>query len=100
MQLHRKFAAQGLVAVSLDVDLGDWGEKDKVLDFLKKQGAGFANFIFKDAPKTVSDWQDTHDANATPHYLVWDRAGKKVTLPYPQKPDAIEKILVDLLAEK
>lgn len=100
MQLHRQYVPQGLVVVSLDVDRGEWAQKDKVLDFLKKEGAGFANFIFKDKAVTVDDWKDKHDANATPVLLAWDRTGKKVTLPYPQKPDAIEKVLVELLAAK
>ena len=49
------------------------------------------------------------DLAVLPHADTWPLArtkrtlkiaGKKVTLPYPQKPDAIDKILVDLLAEK
>jgi hypothetical protein len=100
VQLHQQHAEKGLVCVSLNVEMGEIKEKDKVEAFLKKQGAAFANFIFKDDRKVVSDWQDKHDANATPNYLVWDRAGKPVKLPYPQKEAAIDKILADLLAEK
>ena len=100
VQLHQELAEMGLVCVSLDVELGEVEEKDKVEAFLKKQGAAFPNFIFKDDKKTVYAWQDKHDANATPNYLVWDRAGKQVTLPYPQKPDVIDKILLELLAAK
>jgi hypothetical protein len=100
VQLHRKFADRGLVVASLDVDRGEWEEKGKVLDFLKKQDATFANFIFKDKAVTVDDWKDKHDANATPVYLVWDRAGQKVKLPFPPKADVIEKILGELLDAK
>ena len=100
VQLHRKFATQGLVVVSLDVERSEWDEKVKVLDFLTKQQATFVNLIFKDKAVAVDDWKDKNGANATPVFLAWDRAGKRVTLPYPQKPDAIEKVLVELLDAK
>ena len=100
VQLHQQHAEQGLVCVSLDTYQPEWDKKNEVETFLKEQQATFANFIFKDDKNRVSDWLDKHDANNTPYYLVWDRAGNPVTLPFPQKPDAIDKILADLLAAK
>jgi hypothetical protein len=104
VQLHQKLSEQGLVCVSLDVDQDDWVErKDDVTEFLKNKNAAFANFVFKDDKKVVSDWQDKYDANATPAYLAWDRAGNPVKMPDfadQAKPAFMEKFVSDLLAQK
>jgi len=104
VQLHQKLSEKGLVCVSLDVEQDDWTDrKNDVTAFLKKQDAAFANFVFKDAKKAVSDWQDKYDANATPAYLAWDRAGKPVTMPGfadQASPEFMEKFVADLLAQK
>lgn len=104
VKLHQKYAEQGLVCVSLNVEQDDWKENRKECEaFLKEKGATFANFVFQDAKVTVSDWQDKYDANATPSYVAWDRAGKPVKMPGladQAKPEFMEKFVADLLAEK
>lgn len=100
VKLHDDYAAKGLVCVSLNMYPPEWDERDEVTKFLKEKGATFANFIFKDNKKRVSDWQDKFDANATPHYIAFDRKGKQAVLPERQTPEAIAERVKELLAEK
>ena len=62
MQLHRKYAGDGLVVMSLNIEQSEWEQKDKVLNFLTKQEATFPNYIFKDRPQKVDDWLEKYDA--------------------------------------
>jgi len=86
VQLHRDFAKDGLVVMSLDVIPEEWDEKDKVLKFLTGKEATFPNYIFADKPKAYEAWQAAHDAENTPAFVAFDRQGKWVryTEPKPQ----------------
>ncbi len=99
MQLHRKYAGQGLVVMSLDVDQGEWEQKDKVLKFLTDQGATFPNYIFKDRPQKVDDWTEKHDASATPALVAFDRQGTRVIVPDLKTVDEQEAFVKKLLAK-
>lgn len=81
VQLHRDFAAEGLVVMSLDIIPEEWDEKDKVLKFLTEQGATFPNYIFADKQKTLDTWQEAHEAEMTPAFVAFDRQGKWVRYP-------------------
>lgn len=81
MQLHRKYAADGLVVISLDIQPDEWEEKADVLKFLTDQKADFHNFLFLDRPQKVDDWLEKHDARMTPAVVMFDRNGKRVKVP-------------------
>ena len=97
MQLHRKYAGDGLVVMSLNIEQSEWEQKDKVLNFLTKQEATFPNYIFKDRPQKVGDWLEKYDASAVPALVVFDRTGKRVPvppLPTPEEEEAfVRKVL-------
>lgn len=99
MQLHRKYAGDGLVVMSLDVMPDEWQEKDKVLKFLAEKEATFPNYIFLDRRQKVDDWTDRHEAYATPALVVFDRNGKRVRVP-PEvnTPEEEEEFVKKLLA--
>ena len=86
VQLHRDFAKDGLVVMSLDVIPEERDEKDKVLKFLTEKGADFPNYIFADKPKVLEAWQVKYDAEYTPAFVAFDRQGKwaRYTEPKPQ----------------
>lgn len=79
--VHERLAAEGMVLMSLDILQDELTEKDNVVAFLKKQNAAFPNFIFKDKQATVDKWQETHDAEATPALVVFNRKGEWVKTP-------------------
>lgn len=97
MQLHRKYAGDGLVVMSLDIEPDEWEQKDKVLKFLTGQEATFPNYIFKDRRQKVDDWLERYDAFAVPALVVFDRNGKRVPvppLPTPEEEEAfVRKVL-------
>ena len=98
MQLHRKYAADGLVVMSLDIEQGEWEQKEKVLKFLTEQGATFPNYIFKDRPQKVDDWTERYDASATPALVAFDRRGKRVVVPPLKTTEDEEAFVKQLLA--
>lgn len=73
--LHKKYADQGLVCMSVSVD-PPTNEKARAraLAFLEKEQATFANFLL-DEPASV--WQNRWDLSGPPCVFVFDRHGKR-----------------------
>lgn len=81
MQLHREFANDGLVLMSLDVAPDEWDEKNKVLKFLTDKKADFPNFILFDKEQVIDAWIEKNDIFPTPNMLAFDRSGRPVPVP-------------------
>lgn len=104
MQLHRDLAKDGLVVITLDVDMTDIDQKDKVLKFLVGQKADCANYLFTGDEDEVYEWQKKYDATATPAMVVINRKGERVVVPdagtLKEQVKAEEELVKKLLAEK
>ena|SRR5436309_12857570 len=97
--MHRKYAKQGLVAVSVSVDdLEDKETQAEVLKFLRQQKATFANFLLNETPE---DWQKKLKIEAVPAMFVFNRAGQ-IEQKYAEAPKhaEIEKLVEQLLRQK
>jgi hypothetical protein len=99
VQLHREFAADGLVVMSLDIMPDEWDEQEKVLKFLTDKQADFPNYIFKDRQQKVDDWLEKHGVSFTPAVIAFDRTGKRVPVP-PLKSEKDEELFVKKLLGK
>ena len=80
--MHRKYADRGLVCVSVSLDkLGaaDEYSKDKVLAFLKGQGAAFPNFVATDPVADEKPLAATFgpDHQLLPYLVIFDKAGRR-----------------------
>jgi thiol-disulfide isomerase/thioredoxin len=71
VELHRKFAEQGLVCISLNTD--EPSEKEIALEYLKSKKATFDNFLI-DEPIPV--WQEKLHTNTAPAALIFGHDGK------------------------
>ena len=100
VELHRELQAEGLVCLSLDIELAELKKKAEVLDFLKEKGADTPNFIVKDQGRNVDDWLELRKCRMTPTYLVFDRRGEQVRPPEPADKENMTRFLKKLLAEK
>jgi hypothetical protein len=99
VQLHRKYAGDGLVVMSLDIMPDEWQEKEKVLKFLTEKEATFPNYIFLDRRQKIDDWTDRHEAYSTPALVVFDRNGKRVPPPAGHTPEEEEAFVRKLLGK-
>src|SRR4051794_11299497 len=70
--MHRKYAAQGVVCLSVSLD--EAGDREKTLTFLKKQEATFPNYLLDEETKV---WQEHWNVKAPPVVFVFDREGKR-----------------------
>ncbi len=96
--MHNTYAKDGLVCMSVSVD--DKDDKDKPLEFLKKQKADFANYLIDEPPEV---WQKRLDVPAPPGVLVFGRDGRRVktfTTEDPFTYEDVEKVVVPLLNGK
>jgi thiol-disulfide isomerase/thioredoxin len=101
VELHHKYAPQGLAVVSMSFD--DESEKDAALTFLKEKGATFDNLISKygAAPRSFDVFDI--DGGAVPHYKLYDRNGKLVKkfvvdpTADPVKPEDIDLAIRELI---
>ena len=100
VEMSNAYAADGLVCMSVDVEMDENDKKDKVLEFLKEKQATFANYIIKDDEKVRDAWQKKNDADATPSYVVFNRKGERVPVPQSIKPDDMKALVKKLLDEK
>ena len=100
VEMHNAYAGEGLVCMSVDVEMDENEKQDKVLEFLKDKQATFANFILKDDVTTVDAWQKKNDANATPSYVAYNPKGERVPVPFPITPEAMKVFVKKLLDEK
>lgn len=97
--LHAKYADKGLVCVSVNVFPEELTRKDKVIDFLTKQGAAFPNYILKD-DANADKWQQDRGVEFTPWLILIDRAGKAVNLPEKATPEDVDAAVAKALAAK
>jgi thiol-disulfide isomerase/thioredoxin len=72
VRLHERYAADGLVCLSVSVD--DAAKHDAALAFLTRQKATFANYRLTDKPEV---WQKAWKVSGPPIVFVFDRAGKR-----------------------
>lgn len=72
VKLHERYAAGGLVCMSVTVDEQD--RRAAALDFLRSRHATFANY-FIDEPAEA--WQNQFALKGVPGVLIWDRSGKQ-----------------------
>jgi thiol-disulfide isomerase/thioredoxin len=71
VDLHRRYAAAGLVCVSVSLDDAD--KQAAPLKFLKAKGATFPNYLLDEPAGT---WQKIFDINGPPAVFVYQRDGK------------------------
>jgi thioredoxin-related protein len=100
VQMHREFAKDGLVAVSLDVNQAELKFKDRVLAFLTRQEATFPNYILKDTDENTDALLTKYNLEATPAIVLFDRAGQRVRLPDDVSDEELERTVKELLAAK
>jgi thiol-disulfide isomerase/thioredoxin len=82
VRLHERYAADGLVCVSVSVDRP--AKHDAALAFLTKQKATFANYRLSDADEV---WQKAWKINGPPAVFVFDRDGKRAGKFVPKEGD-------------
>jgi hypothetical protein len=93
--MQKKYAADGLVCMSANVDDAD--DRDKALKFLKSQDAKIQNFLINE-PGEV--WQTILDVSGPPSVVVYGRDGqvaKRFTNPEPFDYGDVEKFVASLL---
>ena len=102
--MHEKYAGKGLVVVSVSLDKSTDDpdtQSARALKFLQKQRASFTNLLLDEQTPV---WQEKFDISAPPAQFVFDRRGKWTKfVPVEDNPidhAAVEKLVVDLLAEK
>src|SRR5438105_4929805 len=95
--MQKKYAGQGLVAISVHVDPPPDAEvKDEVLKFLRGQQAAALTNLILDEPTEL--WQDKLHTNFLPNVFVFSREGKWTQFKTEAvQYDAIEKLVVQLL---
>lgn len=101
VELHRRYAKDGLVCMSAAVDPP--AQREAALAFLKSKGAAFANYLLDEDPAV---WQQKWDLKGVPAVFVFDRAGKRAARFDNDDPakqftyDDVERLVRRLLAEK
>lgn len=71
VEMHREFAAKGLVCMSVSVD--EIEDRDKAFKFLQKQEATFSNYIVDEKAEV---WQNHWDFIGPPAVFVFGPDGK------------------------
>src|SRR5436309_336656 len=89
--MHKKYAKDGLVCVSLSVDRPE--NKDAAFRFLKKQQATFPNYLLDEEEGA---WHEHFGASVQPTQVVYDRAGKRVKS-FEGGGEAVHKELTELV---
>ncbi len=100
--MRNKWHKDGLVAISVNLDPEYEKEKDRVIKFLEK---GKATTINVHLDEDADFWGKKFENDGSlPTVFVFNRAGKYVRFPSPEKPDFdygdIEKVVVEFLKEK
>ncbi|MCE9532172.1 MAG: TlpA family protein disulfide reductase, partial [Planctomycetes bacterium] len=99
VQLHKDLAKEGLVCISLSVDLEE--NFDGALEFLRKHGATFPNYILWDNDDNKDELEKKLAQRSPPIIHVFNRKGEKVhTWEGRIKEDEIDKLIKELLQEK
>lgn len=73
--LQRKYSKSGLTAVSVSLDANADDQRQAALDFLKREGAAFPNFLL-DEPHSV--WQAKFKIDGPPLVFLFNRKGELV----------------------
>lgn len=97
--MHRRFAKQGLVVLSVSVDdASDKETVEEVKKLLRDWKATMSNFLLDEQPEV---WQKKLNAEAVPCVFVFNRAGA-VEQKYLEAPKeaVIEKLVEQLLGKK
>jgi hypothetical protein len=96
--MHQKYAAKGLVAISVSLDIPE--QREDAEKFLVKQNATFTN-LWLDEPQEF--WMEKFRFNGPPCLFVFDRRGKWVQFKVEGAKEIdhaeVEKLVVKLLAE-
>jgi hypothetical protein len=101
--MHRKYAKDGLVALSVSLDdPADAAARSRALAFLKKQGAAFTNVVLDEKPEL---YQEKLKIDGPPCIYIFNRdnrfavkrdgTGEAGRIDY----EIFEKRIVELLAE-
>ena len=99
--MHRTYAADGLVCMSLDAVDTDPADREKVLAYLKQQGATFPNFILKDDNEANEErYGKDYPTGNPPTVILFDRKGNRVKVIEKPEVAAVEAEVKRLLAEK
>lgn len=98
VELHRKHAPAGLAAVSVSLDQNTEADRRRVVAFLKKQSATFANCLL-DEPAGM--WQNKLRVDGPPIVFVFNRKGELVRRMADAEVDydAVAKLVATLLTE-
>jgi peroxiredoxin len=99
VQMHNKYAKQGLVAVSVSVD--DPTDKEAMAElgkFLRDNKATCTNFLLTDPPEV---WQKKLKIEGVPAVFVFNRGGQ-IEQKYGEAPghEEVEKLVERLLRRK
>jgi hypothetical protein len=97
VQMHKKYAKDGLVAISVSLD--EVKDKDVALKFLESKDAAFTNLLLHGKV----DWSEKLHFFAPPSYFVFNRQGKWVQFKGEEGPvdyAGMEKLVVEFLKEK
>jgi thiol-disulfide isomerase/thioredoxin len=68
VELHEKYASQGLVCISVSLDLVK--DRDKVVKFLREKRAAFPNYLLDEEQQF---WQEKFDINGPPSLFIFNR---------------------------
>jgi thiol-disulfide isomerase/thioredoxin len=102
VELHEKYAKDGLMAVSISLDASADKEearkwKDDALKFLQSHRARFDNFLLDEDQEL---WQKKFHVPGPPVVFVFNRAGKWTQFRDEKAYPEIEKLVAELLRSK
>lgn len=100
VDLHRRYAADGLVLLTLNVDPSEYPRRDDVHAFLRKQQADCGNRMLRDEPKAMAAWKQKYEVISTPQVVAFDRTGEWVPFRVNPKTDATVDGFVKGLLER
>jgi hypothetical protein len=99
--MHRKYAKDGLVTISVSLDNASNKEDvARALKFLQSKGATFPNLVLDEEP---GFWQERLKINGPPLLYFFDRDNrwvKKLGEDDPRDPAAEDRLVEQLLAER
>ena len=100
VQMHKTYAADGLVCLSINNQDIDKPERARALKFLQEQGAKFDNFLIVDSEENEKKYAEKYPTNVTPLVMLFNRKGTRVQSYESATPETIEAEIRKLLAEK
>jgi thiol-disulfide isomerase/thioredoxin len=101
VEMHRNYAKDGLVCVSVAVDQPD--KHEACLKFLRQSSATFPNYLLAEKD---TFWQDKWEINGPPCIFVFDRENRRAAkmdsdhVDRPLSYDNVEQLVRKLLYEK